>query len=188
MKTQQEKIDGLLVILRARGVLSPDDEMELKKEFAASDTERFEDYLIDEEIVEKEDLLQALSQYYKVPPFDVMGAMLDHDLLKMFPKNVLMNNKCIPYRVDGDLMIIVAGEPDDENLDEILGESVSYDFQYYVGIPRHIDMMIKDFYDKELYKDDFEDIIEKEKHERESVHIDSDEGIAHLDEEGLDED
>jgi hypothetical protein len=187
-KTQQNIIDGLLVVLRAQGALNLADEIELKKEFSRSDSERFEDYLIDEGIVDKDDLLQALGKFYNRRPFDVMGAMLDHDLVTMFPKDVLLNNNCIPYRTEDDFMVIIAGDPSNEDLDAILGEYVSYNFEYYVGIPRHIDMMIKDFYNKELYEEDFEDIVEQEKHERETIHIDEDEGIAYLDEEGKDED
>lgn len=183
-KTEENKIDGIMIILRGHGWVNLDDEIELKKAFAASDTERFEDYLIDEEIVEKDQLLQALGEFYNVRPFDVMGTMFDHHLMRMFPKNVLLNNCCIPYCHENDIMIIIAGDPSDENLDAVLGETVSYDFQYYVGIPRHIDMMIEDFYNAPMYEETADHVVEESQHEREIPHVDEEEGVAHLDEEG----
>ena len=186
MDREQKIIDGLLAILVDLKAIKPDDAQEFKREYEQGEAVRFEDYLIDEELVEKEDLLRALKKYYNVPAMDVMGEIFDHDLLKEFPQDVLLRNCCIPYRVDDDIMIIIAADPTNEELDAILGEFVSYDFAYYVGIPRHIDMMIKDFYQKEMYKEDFEDIIDEEARERDTIHIDEDE-VIHRDPEGKDD-
>lgn len=186
MDREQKVIDGLLTILCDLEVVSRDDKEELQREFERSEIVRFEDYLIDEEIVEKEDLLRALQQYYKVTAVDVLGEMFDHNLLTMFPQDVLVRNCAIPYRQDDDILVMIVANPNDENLDAVLGEFVSYDFEYFVGIPRHIEMMIKDFYQKEMYKEDFEDIIDEEAREREVVHIDEDE-VMHLDEAGKDD-
>jgi len=186
MATDKKVIDGLLNILCDRKILTQEDTEELKKEFAKDETEYFEDYLIDERIVEKEDLLKALQDYYNTPAIDVMGAMFDHDLLVKFPKDVLLRNCCIPYYQDGMLLFVITNDPTNENLDEILGESVSYDFVFLVGIPRHIDMMIKDFYNSELYKDDFEDVVDEAERESEIVNLDE-EGNLNLDKEGHDD-
>src|SRR5690606_30160744 len=122
-------------------------------------------------------LLKVLQDYYNVTAMDVLGEMFDHDLLRQFPKDVLLRNCCIPYRQDGPLLIVVTDNPLNEDLDEILGEYVSYDFHYYVGIPRHIDMMIKDFYQDELYTQDFEEIIDEEAREKEDLILDEDGNI-----------
>lgn len=169
---QEEIIHDILNILCDQEVLNREDTVELEHEFKKSNLEYFEDYLVDEDIVQKEDLLKVLQQYYNVPAMDVLGEMFDHDLLRKFPKDVLLRNCCIPYRQDGALLIMVASNPLNEDLDEILGEFVSYDFQYYVGIPRHIDMMIKDFYQDELYTEDYEEIIDEEAHDREALILD----------------
>lgn len=186
MVSQKQKINALLTILRSLNVISEDDEIEFKKEYENSELERFEDYLIDEELIEKEDLLKALEKYYNVPAVDVMGMMFDHDLVRKFPKDVLLRNCCIPYRQDGPLLIIIAMDPLNEDLDSTLGEFVSYDFQYNVGIPRHIDMMIKEFYDEELYKESYEDIIDEEAIHHDIVNIDED-NVVHYDDEGRDD-
>ena len=185
MDREQKMIEGILNILCDRHIFKREDAAELEKQFRRSEIERFEDYLIDEDLVDKSDLLAALKQYYNVPAIDVMGESFDHDLLTKFPQDVLLRNCCIPYRQDGPLLFMIAADPTDENLDEILGKFVSYDFEYFVGIPRHIDMMIKDFYQKEMYKEDFEDIVDEEARERDTVHIDEyDDQLIHLDEEG----
>lgn len=186
MATDKKIIDGLLDILCDREVLNREDTAELKREYEKSETERFEDYLIDERIVEKDDLLKALQEYYNTPAIDVMGAMFDHDLLVKFPKDVLERNCCIPYYQDGMLLFVIAAAPTNEDLDELLGEFVSYDFEFLVGIPRHIDMMIKDFYQAEMYKEDYEDVIDEAAREEEIVNIDED-GNINLDEEGHDD-
>lgn len=186
MATDKKVIDGILDILCDREILKRDDTEELKREYEKGETERFEDYLIDEGIVEKDDLLKVLQEYYNTPAIDVMGAMFDHDLLVKFPKDVLLRNCCIPYYQDGMLLFVIASDPNNEDLDEILGEFVSYDFQFLVGIPRHIDMMIKDFYQAEMYKEDFEDVVDEAAREEEIVNIDE-EGNIMLDEEGADD-
>lgn len=186
MATDKKVIDGLLDILYDREILKRDDAAVLKKEFEKSESERFEDYLIDEGIVEKDDLLKVLQEYYNTPAIDVLGAMFDHDLLVKFPKDVLIRNCCIPYYQDGMLLFVITNDPTNENLDEVLGEYVSYDFEFLVGIPRHIDMMIKDFYQAEMYKEDFEDVVDEAAREEEIVRIDED-GNIHLDEEGHDD-
>lgn len=183
---QQEMIHAILNLLCDREVLNREDIAELEREYEKSNLAYFEDYLIDEELIEKEDLIKVLQDYYNVPAMDVMGEMFDHDLLRKFPKDVLLRNNCIPYRQDGAILIMITSNPLNEDLDEILGEFVSYDFQYYVGIPRHIDMMIKDFYDSELYKEDYEEIIDEEAREHEDVILE-DNGDLDLVERGKDD-
>lgn len=186
METQKQKIDALINLLCDLEVIDRDDSAALHHEYERSEAIRFEDYLIDEGLVDKEDLLKVLQLYYNVPAIDVLGEIFDHNLLIKFPKDVLLRNCCLPYQQDGPLLIIITADPSNDDLDAILGEFVSYDFQYLVGIPRHIDMMIKDFYQSELYREDYEDIIDEEAREREIVNIDED-GVIHLDEEGKDD-
>lgn len=166
-------INGILDILCDREILKRNDVEELKQEFAEDPAVYLEDYLIDEGIVEKDDLLSALQEYYGVQAVDVMGEMFDHNLLIKFPKEILLSNCCIPYRQDGLTLFLITNNPKNDELDPILGEYVSYNLEYFVGIPRHIDMMIKDFYQDELYheQDEYESNIEHEQIEREIVEV-----------------
>lgn len=165
-------INGILDVLCDLEILTRSETVALEEDFESNEAEYFEDYLVDEGIVEKEGLLQALEQYYSVPAIDVLGEIFDHKLLIMFPKDVLLRNCCIPYRHDGQLLVIITSNPKNEDLDAILGNYVSYDFEFYVGIPRHIDMMIKDFYQDELYEDDYETNLDRERVDREIVELD----------------
>jgi hypothetical protein len=171
--SRETVVNGILDILCDKEILNREDTIELKREFEDDPTVYLEDYLIDEGIVDKEDLLDALQEYYGVQSVDVMGEMFDHNLLIKFPKEVLLVNCCIPYRRDGVTLFMITQDPKNEDLDEILGEHVSYNLEYFVGIPRHIDMMIKDFYQDELYhdQDEYESNIEHAEIDREVVEL-----------------
>ena len=188
-KTQQNIIDGLMVILRGHGHIGLDEAIDIKGEFERSDTERFEDYLIEQEIVDREQLLQAMGQFYNVRPFDVMGAIFDPHLVTMFPQDFLILHCCIPYEKENDIMIIIAGDPTNENLDEALNQFVSYDFQYYVGIPGDIDMMINEFSQREVYQLDADDVVDIAERETEMPHVEEEDGVTtvHMEEEGHDD-
>lgn len=126
------------------------DEQTLVEEFKKNPAESFEEFLLDEELLSKQDLLKALQKYYDVPSIDLAGFFFDHDLVHLFPKEVMLNNQFIPYIVDGDLLIVIAADPSNEDLDEIIGRSVSYEVGYMVSIPHDITNAIKEFYDESL--------------------------------------
>src|SRR5205823_7368536 len=78
-----------------------------KSEAQASDTafhesakENFVDFLIEEGLVDRDDILVALGQYYQVPYFDVVGHFFELYLLHQMPKDVLLRNGIIPLEVD----------------------------------------------------------------------------------------
>lgn len=122
----------------------------LQKMFKESSKENFDDFLLEEGLVSKEDLLQALSQLYKVPAVDVDGYFFQTFLLHKFPKDVLHRHAFIPMDVDDDIMTVVASEPDDPGLLSLIGENVSYDIVFRVGIRLDITDAISEFYDKAI--------------------------------------
>lgn len=130
-----------------------------------SDINQFEDFLLSEGLLEKEQLLEALSDYYQVPSLDVIGYFFERHLLHMFPKDMLLRNQIIPYQVDQNMMIIIAAKPDNPDLLFEIGEYVSYDIRFYVGIGQDICDSVKEFYDKadtEIHRDDqdtYEDLL-----------------------------
>lgn len=155
-------VDALCVILEKQGALKHQDAQELKKRFKERSESRFEYFLIDEGIVTKEAALKALEELYKVPSVDVVGVFFDHHLVRMFPKDVMLRNGFIPYQRDGDVLIVIARDPDNATLSSIIGEYVSYDVTFFVGLSRDIDDMIKEFYDKPLFEQEL-DLPENEK-------------------------
>ena len=86
---------------------------------------RVDSFLLDENVVEREDLLEALSDVYQVPFFDCKGYFFDHGLLHTFPKEILLSKGIIPLQVDEDILIVVASDPEDQDLLEVIGNSVS---------------------------------------------------------------
>jgi hypothetical protein len=138
----------LVHILLKNRVVSDKEAFNLQKLFKESAKEHFDDFLLEEGLVSKEDLLRALSQLYRVPVVDVEGYFFQTFLLHKFPKDVLHRNAFIPMDVDEDIMTIVASEPDDPRLLPLIGEYVSYDIVFRVGLRLDITDAITEFYDK----------------------------------------
>jgi hypothetical protein len=153
-------IDSVCAILVKHDALKNKDASDLKKSFEAHSALYFEDFLLEEELVEKEALLRALSELYGLPALDVVGVFFDHHLVTMFPKDVMLRNGFIPYERDGDVLLVVAARPNSPKLPEIIGKFVSYDVTFLAGIYRDICDMVKEFYDASIEKADisvFED-------------------------------
>lgn len=149
-------IDGLTAILIEKKALTHKSAADLRKAFAERSALAFEEFLLDEELVTKENLIEALAEYYNLPAMDVMGVFFDHHLVKMFPKDVMLRNGFIPYDRDGDVLIVVAARPNDPQLPEIIGKFVSYDVTFMVGYYRDICDMVKEFYDESIEVADIE--------------------------------
>jgi hypothetical protein len=165
--SQNELLERLICALEKREVLEPQDLEALCNDFAQHEALSVQDFLLDEGLVEKADMLEALEEVFGVKAIDVLGTMFDHTLIKAFPKDVLLRNNVIPYLQDGMVLTVIAGNPEDEGLEEVLREYVSNDIEFFVGIPQHIDMMIKDFYQDELYNVDFENTVAQAHYEDE---------------------
>jgi type IV pilus assembly protein PilB len=135
------------ILLRNR-VFSDKEAFNLQRMFKESSKENFDDFLLEEGFVSKEDLLQALSQLYRVPVVDVQGYFFQTFLLHKFPKDILHRYAIIPMDVDEDIMTIVASEPDDPRLLPLIGDYVSYDIVFRVGLRLDITDAITEFYDK----------------------------------------
>jgi hypothetical protein len=145
---------GLLTILIKMHVIAGADALAIEQSFHDSDVDQFDEYLLSEGIVDEENLLQALSEYYQVPAFDVVGYFFERHYVCMFPKDMLLRNEIIPLEVDENIMVMVAARPDNPELLSEIGEFVSYDIQFYVGIGRDICDAVKEFYDKADTEDD----------------------------------
>lgn len=141
-------VDALCTILEKHKVLKQTDSDSLKKKFVDHNTRIFEDFLLEEGVVTKEQLLDALAELYEVPAVDARGVFFDHHLVRMFPKDVMKRNCFIPFERDGDVLIVIAHNPNNATLESIIGQSVSYDVTFFVGIPRAIIDAIEEYYDE----------------------------------------
>lgn len=140
----------LTQILVKNKIILDQEAHKLQRLFKESSKENFDDFLLEEGLVNKEDLLKALSQLYKVPAVDVEGYFFQTFLLHKFPKDILHRYAFIPMDVDDDIMSIVASEPDDPRLLPLIGGFVSYDPAFRVGIRLDITDAITEFYDKAI--------------------------------------
>ncbi len=121
---------------------------------------KVDNFLLDEGLVDREQLLKALSDVYQVPSFDVHGYFFEHELLATFPKDMLISKGFIPLQVDEDILIVVASNPEDPELLDVIGHCVSYDVQFNVGVRRDIIDAIEEYYDASIIledEDDYED-------------------------------
>ncbi len=144
-ETFVEKLSSILVKFK---FISQEEAKALQKAFKDSAKEIFDDFLLEEGLIEEADLLKALGDYYKVPAFDVVGYFFETFLLKKFPKGFLLRNAFVPLEVDENIMVVIASEPDTPELLEKIGKHVSYGIRFRVGLRRDICDTVKEFYDK----------------------------------------
>jgi len=138
---------------------------------------RVDKFLLDEGMIEREDLLEALSIIYQVPYFDVSGYFFENELLDLFSRDTLILKGVIPLQVEKDILIVVASNPEDPELLEVLGNSVSYDIQFNVGLHQDIIESIEEYYESSIITEDenqFEDDEDDDDYEDESQNPDND--------------
>jgi hypothetical protein len=143
-------IDELTNILLKTGALDPEAAKGLDEAFAQSSHENFDYFLLNEGLVDKEDLLHALSIIYRVPSIDVDGIFFETFLLQKFPKDFLLRNAIIPYEQDENMLVVVAADPADDTLLDKIGEYVSYDIRFFVGIYTDIIDAVESYYETSI--------------------------------------
>lgn len=142
----QSLIHKISLFFAQKGLISEQDALSLARDFKGTDLYNFESFLLEQGIVDKAQLLNALSAYYEVPSFDVVGYMFNHDRVTMFPKEVLLKHLFIPVDVDEDIIAIVAANPHDTVIYDIVREYVPFAAEFSVGIARDIIDEIRAFY------------------------------------------
>lgn len=150
MEKRESFAHALCSIFERKQLVSHAESQAMQKEFKASSKETFVDFLLEEGLVAEEDVLSALADHYQVPAVDVTGYFFEPFLLRKFPKDVLHRHAFIPQQVEENIMSVVTSEPDDPQLLPLIGQYVSYDIQFYVGIRRDITDAITEFYDKSV--------------------------------------
>ena len=160
-------LETLSQILISHRVMSPERAEELKRVFQDSPHEEYDDFLIKEGLIDSNDLLQALSVYYKVPSFDVVDHFFRTFLLHEFDKDFLLRNAIIPLEVENQThMIMVAAEPFRSGLESAVKGFVDFDVSYMVGIRTDIIDAIEEYYDKAVTE--VQQDIDRKEEEREA--------------------
>lgn len=149
MKKKETFAQELSDILIKHRVVTPEVSREIQSSYGRSSIDEFDDFLLEEGLVSKEDLLQALSAYYQVPAFDVAGKFFDRLLLQNFPKEFLIRNAVIPREEENeDMLMVVAADPQREGLESAMREFANADISFLVGIRQDIIDAITEYYDK----------------------------------------
>lgn len=146
-ETFAEKLSEILV---KQGSLPAKEAPALARAFSESEHDYFDDFLLEEGLVDRPDLLNALSAYYKAPAFDAEGYFFERFLLHKFPKDFLLRNVSIPLEVEENMMMVVTSEPDKDGLERAFRQFVTYDINFLVGLRQDIIDAIEDFYDESL--------------------------------------
>ena len=194
MEKRESFAQGLCEVLVKQRVVTEAEGRALGRAFKSSEKENFDDFLLEEGLVDENVLLRALGQYYQLPPVDVTGYFFDTLLLRNFPKDFLLRNRIIPLEVEDDFMTVVAGNPDNPDLLSAIGAYSSEDIQFRVGLGRDITDAVKEFYDKsdtDLTSDNDTDLIDEQVGQEERFHSlinDEDDDIGATVKEDLDSD
>ncbi len=159
-------IERLAEILLKNHVITREEARVYREQFAGVDHDNFDEFLLDEGLVNKDDLLQALGEYYNVPFVDVVGYFFDHELLSNFPKDFLLRNEIIPLELDGDILIVAAADPDDSTLAPKIEKFVSTTVEFQVSLARDIADAVKEFYDKSVTEVSEDIALDEERKER----------------------
>jgi len=150
MKRKEEFVPGLCNVLVKNKLYSKEEAKELEKSFTESSQTQFDNFLLDEGLIDKEDLLKALSDYYQTPALDITGYFFQTFLLRKFPKFVMIQNLFIPLEIDQNFMSIVTANPANPDLYTIIGKYVSHDLSFYVSTTQDIINGIQEFYNKSM--------------------------------------
>lgn len=173
MMREETVVESLVDLLIGRGLITVEDADQLRQDFASSATSSFSAFLHEEDLLEPDDLLAVLSELYRCPSFDVIGHFFDHNLLVKFPKGFLLRKGIIPLTVDGNMLIVIAANPKDPELLAEIGEHVSYDIRFHVGLRGDICDAVKEFYDTALTEVTEEGEPEEDEFEYETEDLDA---------------
>jgi hypothetical protein len=151
MTRKKSFVEHLCTIMRERGTLTEQQAQGLSQAFAGKSRLMFENFVLEEGLVPRTALLEALAAYYRVQAFDAAGYFFDHLLVTKIPRDVLINHGIIPLEVEDDtILIVVASVPDDPDLLDVIGRFVSWDVQFFVGLQQDIIDAIEEYYDEPL--------------------------------------
>ena len=152
-----EQLINILIKIKA---INQDEQDIIIANFKNYQKDNFGYFLLDEGLITRQQLLRAYSILYSLPSLDVQGAMLDHDLITSFEKEVLLEQEAIPVETDENILIFCVSDPEKPGLEENLGKYTDAVIELQVGIGRDIIEALEDY---------FEDVPEEELDEVKSL-------------------
>ena len=168
MSSDKNFVTSMAAILAEHKIMSAKEAQSLVLNFSNQSDITFDEFVISQGLVSKEDMLNVLSEYYQVPAVDVRGLFFDIGLVKSMPKEFLLHYGILPMEVDQDIMTVVAYRPDIPGLESKLEEYGSYVIEFRVGLWSDIVDVINECYEEpilteqDMSADDAEELIEAE--------------------------
>lgn len=150
MKRLESFVEDFGKALAKQNVLTVQDVKALEKAYRDQNDVTFEEFLLTEGLVEKGQLLKAMTEYYQVPAMDVQGVFFDHYLLSLFPKDVMLRLGFIPYKRENDILTVIAANPHHPLLANLINKYIVHDIEFRVGLLTDIRSAIEEFYDASL--------------------------------------
>lgn len=171
MEKRETFAQAISDILIKNKVVSSEVMRGVQEAFGRSSAAEFDDFLLEEGIVRKDDLLAALSDYYEVPSIDVVGEFFDSLLLRNFPLDFLERNAVIPYEEENEnMLVVIAANPTRDALERGLRNFCNYDITFMVGLRQDIMDAAREYYDRAPTQTSFSedvDIDPREEHKDE---------------------
>jgi len=150
MSSETNFVTGLVAVLVENEVITAKEAQALIQDFGNQSSASFDEFVLSEGLISKEDLLLAVSRYYQVPAVDVRGYFFDIGLVKSFPKDFLIRYGIIPMETEQNIMTVIAYCPDLPGLDSKIEEYESYVIEYRVGLWRDIIDVIDECFDEPI--------------------------------------
>jgi len=172
---QSNFVKELCDILVKNQVVKADEAAAMAKAFAESGKARFDTFLLGQGLVSRQNLLNALSEYFHVPAFDCVGYFFERQELHKFPKDFLIRHAIIPVERDQNMYTVVASRPNEPALLSGIGNHVSYDIRFMVGLEQDILDSINEFYDFAPTQVETDETLIEERKERQELTDISDE-------------
>jgi type II secretory ATPase GspE/PulE/Tfp pilus assembly ATPase PilB-like protein len=86
---------------------------------------------------------QRLAERYRLPFLDLAHFNIDHDLFRTIPAELMLRYGFVPYRRDGDALVIVVSDPRDLPMIDELGMILGMQVKVMVAPPSAIQAILK---------------------------------------------
>src|SRR5918993_4641849 len=86
---------------------------------------------------------RRLADRYRLPYVDISQFSIDHDLFRAIPADLMLRYGFVPYRRDGNALVIVVSDPTDLPMIDELPVLLNTPIKVTVGTPSAIQSMLK---------------------------------------------
>ena len=86
---------------------------------------------------------RRLAERYRLPFLDLDHFNIDHDLFRTIPAELMLRYGFVPYRRDGNALVIVVSDPTDLPMIDELGVLLGMPIRVMVGAPSSIESILK---------------------------------------------